>query len=151
MAKLSWPTLPLVPQWAPAGYRLTDAASAPFGGVGGDPWTPAGDGRVVGRSGRFVLRRTTAEPGGQTVLVRFRRGFGTFVLEITPKAFGGGLSSYTRWRRRTGARNITLTNGALKGAQAQDMDLALRGHRATLGDLRVARQIVIWADLTRRS
>ena len=27
VAKLSWPTLPLIPQWAPAGYRLTDVAS----------------------------------------------------------------------------------------------------------------------------
>ena len=150
VAKLSWPTLPLVPQWAPAGYRLTDAASAPFGGVGGDPWTPAGDGRVVGRSGRFVLRRTTAEPGGQTVLVRFRRGFGTFVVEITPKAFGGGLSSYTAGDGRPGAKDVTLTNGALKGAQARTWISPYKGLGPTLVTFSDRSQIVIWGDLTRQ-
>ena len=32
VATLSWPTLPLIPQWAPAGSRLTDVASAEYGG-----------------------------------------------------------------------------------------------------------------------
>ena len=31
VAQPSWPTLPLIPQWAPAGYRLTDVASAGAG------------------------------------------------------------------------------------------------------------------------
>jgi hypothetical protein len=150
VAKLSWPTLPLVPQWAPPGYRLTDAASASFGGVGGDPWTPAGDGRVVGRSGRFILRRAVATPGGQTALVRFRRGFGTFVVEITPKTFGGGLSSYTAGDGRPGAKDVTLTGGALKGVQARTWISPYKGLGPTLVTFSDRSQIVIWGDLTRQ-
>ena len=150
VAKLSWPTLPLVPQWAPPGYRLADAASASFGGPGGDPWTPAEDGRVVGRSGRFILRRAVAEPGGQTALVRFRRGFGTFVVEITPKAFGANLSSYTAGDGRPGAKDVTLTGGALKGAQARTWISPYKGLGPTLVTFSDRSQIIIWGDLTRQ-
>ena len=41
VAARSWPTLPLIPQWAPAGYRLTDVASAGFTPTGSttQDWT----------------------------------------------------------------------------------------------------------------
>ena len=78
VAELSWPTLPLIPQWAPAGYRLTDVASA-----------GAGIGRMsVARPSRgVVVERVKGTPRDE-VLVRFRRGFGSFVVQISPKTLG---------------------------------------------------------------
>ena len=76
VAKLSWPTLPLIPQWAPAGYRLTDVASA-----------GAGTGRmsVARPSHGVVVKRVKGTPGSTRVLVRFRRGFGSFVVRDQPQ------------------------------------------------------------------
>jgi len=68
----------------------------------------------VGRSGRFVLKRATWSMDGPTVLVRFRRGFSTFVLQITPKRFGQQLYDVSPENAR-GQEGVTLTGGYLKG------------------------------------
>ena len=54
VAQLSWPTLPLIPQWAPAGYRLTDVASA---GAGTGPMS------VARPSHGVVVKRATGDGG----------------------------------------------------------------------------------------
>lgn len=124
VAARSWPTLPLVPRWAPAGYRLTDVANAVYEDPRPDhenPWR----GRVVriepdGRvPGVVRSRRTGLSDCEQGVLVRFRRGFASFVVEISPKLPGEpGMGSLTRDTRPT-VQDVTLTGGYLKGARAR--------------------------------
>ena len=87
VAKLSWPTLPLIPQWAPAGYRLTDVASA---GTGTGPMSVAAEPRRRGQA------REGAAGQHQTVLVRFRRGFGSFVVRDQPQDASARRSTASR-------------------------------------------------------
>jgi len=150
VATLSWPTLPLVPQWAPAGYRLTDVASAPFGAVGGGIWRPSGNGRVVGRSGRFYFRRVATDPGGPTVLIRYRRGFGSFVVQVTPKGQGEELSRTQVGSGRPGAQDVTLTGGALRGAKARTWIAPYEGLGPMLLSFSDRSQVLIWGDLSRQ-
>jgi hypothetical protein len=153
VAKRAWPTLPLVPQWAPAGYRLSDVASASFGGsVGGYDiqWQPTGSGHIVGRSGRFVFKRVPISTSvGATVLERFRRGFGSFVVQIQPKGFGEQLDDISP-RERAGAQDVTLTGGALKGLRARTWIMPYQGQGPTLVTFSDRSQIRIWGDLTRQ-
>jgi hypothetical protein len=126
VAKRSWPTLLLIPQWAPAGYRLTDVANAVYwdlrpGHLESMDW----HWRVVnvpprGRlPGTGISRRIGLDKLQQGVLVRFRRGFGTFVVEISPRLPGEpGMGKLTRDDRLT-AEDVTLTGGYLKGARAR--------------------------------
>lgn len=152
VAERSWPTLPLIPQRAPAGYRLTDVASAGFEGVmsGPDlPWAPQGGGRTVGRSGRFVLKRVAWTMDGQTVLIRFRRGFSTFVVQIAPKALGEQLYDISPENER-GEEAVTLTHGYLKGQRAATAITPYQGQGPKLVTYSERSRIVIWGDLTRR-
>jgi hypothetical protein len=112
VAERSWPTLPLIPQWAPAGYRRTDVASAGFsGGTGHEGWSGRqAKARVVARKGAVTFRRADWPVEDQTVLVRFRRGFSTFTAQITPKPFGVGVGG--------GKPDVTLSAGYLKGKPA---------------------------------
>jgi hypothetical protein len=154
VAKRAWPTLPLVPQWAPAGYRLSDMASASFDGVGGGSdfeWRPTGSEHVVGRSGRYVLKRVTISRSiGATVLERFRRGFGSFVIQIQPKGLGQQLDDISPLDRAGGAQDVTLSGGALKGTRARTWITPYQGRGPTLLTFSERSQIVISGDLTRQ-
>jgi hypothetical protein len=131
VAERSWPTLPLVPQWAPAGYRLTDVASAGAAGASGYSvasweWSLGDELPEVGRRGRFVLQRVEWNLDDQTVLVRFRRGFSEFTVEVSPKGLGESLPALDKIDDTDGAslggsdaEDVTLTGGDLKGAPAR--------------------------------
>jgi hypothetical protein len=109
VAELSWPTLPLIPQWAPAGYRLTDLASAGYT-PGTAPWSPIdGETHVVEHRGDETIKQTQWIMEGQTVLERFRSGFSAFEVEITPKKVGEHIQ---------GAPDVVLTGGYLSGQPA---------------------------------
>jgi hypothetical protein len=151
VAARSWPTLPLIPQWAPAGYRLTDVASAGFPGVGSSafPWRPSGRNRTVGRSGRSIFQRASWALPGQTVLVRFRRGFSTFVVEITPKTLGEQLGDISP-AGRPGAEDTIIGGGYLKGASARTWITPYEGEGPTLITFSDRSQIAIRGDLTRQ-
>jgi hypothetical protein len=112
VAQRSWPTLPLIPQWAPPGYRRTDVASAGFyPSPGHEAWSGRwARTRVVARKGDVTFRRADWPVDDQTVLVRFRRGFSSFTVQITPKPFGVGVGS--------GEPDVTLSAGYLKGKPA---------------------------------
>jgi hypothetical protein len=134
VAELSWPTLPLVPQWAPAGYRLTDLASAGTGAV-----------RVVRRTETVVVRRVKGPLGSPTVLVRFRRGFGSFIVQIGPKTLGETVS---------GEPDVVLSAGHLEGQPAVFGDDASDGTQIgisapTLISYSDRSKVVITGDLTR--
>jgi len=126
VATRSWPTLPLLPQWAPAGYRLTDVANAVFEDVrrahendNSWRWSSAivkPHGRVPGIA---IEKRLALGRCKQGVLIRFRRGFGTFVVEISPRLPGEpGMGKLTKDDRLT-EQDVTLTGGFLKGAPAR--------------------------------
>jgi len=125
IAKRSWPTLPLVPQWTPAGYDLSDVASAVYIDPRShtslfpeDYWRAV----TVRRPGRLpgvnILRRSKLAACKQRVLVRFRRGFGSFVVEISPRLPGETAISAVD-RADPSAQDVTLTGGYLKGARAR--------------------------------
>ena len=113
VARRSWPTLPLIPQWAPAGYRLTDTASAGFAPNGGYPptqWSARqGRAQMVAKNSDATFWRVEWPIDGQTVLIRFRRGFSSFTVQITPKSLGAGIH---------GTPDVTLSAGYLKGQPA---------------------------------
>ena len=134
VAELSWPTLPLIPQWAPAGYRLTDVASAGTGSA-----------RVVQRSGNVVVKRVKEPLQNPTVLVRFRRGFGSFVVQISPKTLGETVS---------GKPDVILSAGYLSGQPAVFGDDASDGTQIgisapTLITVSDRSKVIITGDLTR--
>lgn len=133
VAKLSWPTLPLIPQWAPAGYRLTDVAS------------PGTGSERMRRRGSVLIKRAKEPLGSSMVLVRYRRGFGSFVVQIGPKAFGETVS---------GKPDVILSAGYLKGQPAVFADDAADGTQIgisppTLITYSVRSKVVITGDLTR--
>ena len=147
VAARSWPTLPLIPQWAPAGYRLTDVASAGFTPTGSttQDWT-ADDvrKRVISRDGDVVTKRVEWPLDGQTVLVRFRRGFSWFVVRISPKTLGEYLQ---------GPPDVTLSSGYLKGQPAAFTDggtstTALGLQTPSLMTFSQRSRVVITGDLT---
>ncbi len=134
VAKLSWPTLPLVPQWAPAGFRLTEVAS-----------TGTGSARVVRRSENVVVKRVKEPLGDPTVLVRFRRGFGSFIVQVSPKTLGETVS---------GEPDVVLSAGHLKGQPAVFGDDAGDGTQIgisapTLITYSDRSKVIITGDLTR--
>ncbi len=134
VATLSWPTLPLIPQWAPAGYRLTDVASAGTGAA-----------RVVRRNETVVVKRVKEPLGSPTVLVRFRRGFGSFIVQISPKTLGETVS---------GKPDVILSAGYLKGQPAVFGDDASDGTQIgisapTLITYSDRSEVIITGDLTR--
>ena len=146
VAARSWPTLPLIPQWAPAGYRLTDVASAGFAPTGSNTYDWTADGartRVVSRDGEVVTKRVEWPLDGQTVLVRFRRGFSWFVVRISPKTLGEYLS---------GVPDVTLSSGYLKGQPAAFTDgsgtTALGLQMPSLMTFSQRSRVVITGDLT---
>ena len=134
VAKLSWPTLPLIPQWAPAGYRLTDVAGAGTGSTS------------ISRPSRDVVVKGVKGPlQNQTVLVRFRRGFGSFTVQISPKTLGETVS---------GKPDVTLSAGYLEGQPAVFGDDASDGTQIgisapTLIVYSDRSEVIITGDLTR--
>ena len=133
VAKLSWPTLPLIPQWAPAGYRLADVAS------------PGAGSERMRRRGSVLIKRAKEPLGSSTVLVRYRRGFGSFTVQIGPKAFGETVS---------GKPDVILSAGYLKGQPAVFADDSADGTQIgisppTLIAYSVRSKVVITGDLTR--
>ena len=142
VATLSWPTLPLIPQWAPAGYRLTDVASA-----GSRHRHPPPSVRRAAEPRRRGQAREGTPRSSPTVrlLVRFRRGFGSFVVQISPKTLGETVS---------GEPDVILSAGYLKGQPAVFGDDASDGTQIgisapTLITYSDRSKVVITGDLTR--
>ena len=122
VAKLASPTPPLIPQWAPAGYRRAAVAATVFE----DPRS---------RRGPLYKHVLTVPPQGSTpgtdvskvvglkrlkkqVLAQFRRGFATFTIQISPRLPGEGLVE-ERGADDPNGRDVTLTGGYLKEATAR--------------------------------
>lgn len=126
VAARSWPTLPLIPQWAPDGFRRTDVANAVFwdprpGHEDDTSWHWSVD--TVRRPGRLaglgITKRLALKRCAQGVLVLFRRGFQSFTVEVSPRLPGEpGLGELAPEERMT-AEDAVLTGGYLKGARAR--------------------------------
>ena len=171
VAERAWPTLPLIPQWAPDGYRRVAVASAAYR----DPRPKHMDDSIwrwkverIRQPGRLpgLTRSKWLGPEGaiQGVLVEFRRGFDSFTVEITPRLPDEpGLHGLDPLSRAT-AEDTVLTDGYLKGAPARtwissallpvshvdgnSMFVAFQG--PTLLTYSDRSQIVVYGDLTRQ-
>ena len=100
----------------------------------------------VARPSRDVVVKRVKEPlGSPTVLVRFRRGFGSFVVEISPKTLGETVD---------GKPDVILGAGYLEGQPAVFADDASDGTQIgisapTLITYSDRSKVVITGDLTR--
>ncbi len=80
---------------------------------------------TVERKGRFAYQRIRWSMPDQTVLVRFRRGFSSFTVEVGPKRFGeflrpiAGPGVVPEGASGHDAEDVTLSGGFLEGAEAR--------------------------------
>ena len=146
VAARAWPTLVLVPQDVPAGYRLTDVATRDYEGMKKSPADHEVR-RAARRDPRITRREDRHRRVEQRVQLRYRRGFSSFVVSIRPLA---------RWRGRgggagpLGAEDVVLTGGYLKGAKARVWISPYFGEGPTLVMSSDRSRITITGDLTRQ-
>jgi hypothetical protein len=149
VALRSWPTLVLIPQEVPAGYRLTDVATRDYEGMRRSPQDQS---RLIYLSRhdprKYLWKRISVDASVQRVMVRYRRGFSTFVVAITPVLNGGGSIGGSK-AGRPRAEDVTLTSGYLKGAQARIWISPYFGG-PTLSTHSDRSRITISGDLTRQ-
>jgi hypothetical protein len=150
VAARAWPTLVLVPQDVPSGYRLGEVATRDYEGMKKSP----GDqskyvvlSRRDPRKYRYV--RTHIDASAQRVLLRYRRGLSSFVISIRPLAEAGGASGGGA-PGRLGAADATLTAGYLKGARARTWISPYFGEGPTLVTSSDRSRITVTGDLTRQ-
>jgi hypothetical protein len=150
VARRSWPTLVLVPRWAPAGYRMTDLATTDFMGM----MTSAKDKSRLIYLSRHDPREsywemTSVDASVQRVMVRYRRGFSSFVVEIRPLLRGDNTPRHFKPGRLSG-EDVTLSAGYLKGRRARTFIAPYLGQGPTLITYSDRSMITITGDLTRQ-
>jgi hypothetical protein len=150
VARRSWPTLVLVPRWTPAGYRMTDVATTDFMGM----MTSAKDeSRLIYLSRHdpreYYRRMTSIDASVQRVMVRYRRGFSSFVVEIRPLLRGDNTPRHFKAGRLSG-EDVTLSAGYLKGEHARTYIAPYLGQGPTLITYSDRSMITITGDLTRQ-
>lgn len=149
VAKRSWPTLVLIPQMVPTGYRLTDVATRDYEGMRKSPKDQAHLIYLSRRNPRkYLWKRTAIDASAQRVMVRYRRGFSTFVVAIKPLHGGGSIGVGDSGR--LGAEDVTLTTGYLKGALARTWISPYFVGGPTLVTYSDRSRITITGDLTRQ-
>ena len=150
IARTAWPTLVLVPQWAPAGYRLTDVATTDFRGM---VESTKDKSRLVYLSRHdpreYYWQMTSIDASVQRVMVRYRRGFSSFVVEIRPLLRGDNTPRHFRTGRLSG-EDVTLSAGYLKGRRARTYIAPYLGQGPTLITYSDRSMITITGDLTRQ-
>jgi hypothetical protein len=147
VAKHTWPTLVLVPQRVPDGYRLTDVASTDFQGM---KHSTKMVNRLVYESYRDPHKshwiRTTNDGSVQRVMLRYRRGFSTFTIDIRPN----GSTHPVPGPRIQDPSDVTLSAGCLAGRTASTSIAPNFGKGPTLTVKSDRSTITISGDLTRR-
>jgi len=148
VAKRAWPTIVLIPKAVPSGYRLTDIATRDLEGMGR---SPSDQSELVhlsrGEPSRTLWKRTRIDASRQQVMVRFRRGFASFVVAIRPLVKGA--RSLGDLRGGPG-EEVTLSAGYLKGTRARTRISPFFGGGPTLVVVSDRSRITITGDLTRR-
>ena len=150
VARRSWPTLVLVPRWTPTGYRMTDVATTDFMGM----MTSAKDKSRLIYLSRHDPREsfwqmTSVDASVQRVMVRYRRGFSSFVVEIRPLLRGDNTPRHFKPGRLSG-EDVTLSAGYLKGRRARTYIAPYLGRGPTLVTYSDRSRITITGDLTRQ-
>jgi hypothetical protein len=146
VAKRTWPTLVLVPQRVPEGYRLTDVASTSFDGMQRSKKVGS---RLVYLSyhPRKYLRVWTGIDGSvQRVMLRYRRGFSSFTIDIRPN---GSRLPIPGPNRIQDATDVRLSAGYLSGRTASTSIAPNFGKGPTLIVKSDRSTITINGDLTR--
>jgi hypothetical protein len=150
VARESWPTLVLVPQWAPAGYRMADVATTDFLGM----MKSAKDkSRLIYLSRHdpheYQWQMTSVDASVQRVMVRYRRGFSSFIVEIRPLLRGDNTPRHFKAGRLSG-QDVTLSAGYLMGRRARTYIAPYLGQGPTLITYSDRSMITITGDLTRQ-
>ncbi len=147
VARRTWPTLVLVPQRVPDGYRLTDVASTDFQGM---KRSTKMVNRLVYESYRDPHKthwiRTTNDASVQRVMLRYRRGFSMFTIDIRPN----GSKHPVPGPRIQDPTDVTLSAGYLAGRTASTSIAPNFGKGPTLTVKSDRSTITISGDLTRR-
>jgi hypothetical protein len=150
VAERSWPTLVLIPQTVPAGYRLTDVATRDYEGMSK---SPQDQGQLIYLTRHdpreYIWKRTSVDASVQRVMVRYRRGFSTFTVAIKPLQNGGG-SLGDGESGLLGAEAVTLTAGYLEGERARTWISPYFGNGPTLITYSDRSRITVTGDLTRQ-
>jgi hypothetical protein len=150
VAARAWPTLVLAPQDVPQGYRLTDVATRDYAGM---EKTPGDHDKYVVLQRRdpriYSSERTDIDASKQRVQLRYRRGFSSFVISIRPLAGGEGMGD-SAGSGRSGAQDVALTGGYLKGAKARVWISPFFGEGPTLVTSSDRSRITVTGDLTRQ-
>jgi hypothetical protein len=123
VATRSWPTLPLIPEWVPAGYKRTDVSTSVYEDSRPshlDDNSQHGSNVLVRRPhgmtpGVGIFKRLALGRCDHSVRVLFRRGFGTFTVTVSPRAGVRSVSDVTG----RGRRDVVLTGGYLQGTAAR--------------------------------
>lgn len=150
VARKSWPTLVLIPRRAPAGYRLTDVATTDFVGM----MKSAKDkSRLIYLSRHdpreYHWKMTSVDASVQRVMVRYQRGFSSFVVEIRPLLRGDRTPRHFT-AGRLGGEDVTLSAGYLKGRRARTYIAPYLGQGPTLVTYTDRSMITITGGLTRQ-
>jgi hypothetical protein len=150
VAVRAWPTLVLVPKDVPQGYRLTAVATRDYEGM---EKTPGDHDRYIVLQRRdpriYASERTEIDASKQRVQLRYRRGFSSFVVSIRPLA-GGEVSGSSAASCLSGAEDVVLSGGYLKGAKARVWISPYFGEGPTLVTFSDRSRITITGDLTRQ-
>lgn len=150
VASRAWPTLVLVPQDVPAGYRLSEVATRDYEGM---KKSPGDQPKYVVLSRRdprkYVYVRTHIDASAQRVLLRYRRGLSSFVISIRPFAKSGGAADGGA-SGRLGVEDTTLMAGYLKGTEARTWISPYFGEGPTLITSSDRSRITVTGDLTRQ-
>ena len=149
VAARAWPTVVLVPQEVPTGYRLADVATRDYRGM---KRSPGDQTKYVVLQRRHpqkeVSVRTGIDASTQRVQLRYRRGFSTFVVSIRPLGTGGGQEG--GGAGALGTQDVVLTGGYLKDARARVWISPYFGEGPTLVTSSDRSKITITGDLTRQ-
>jgi hypothetical protein len=148
VAKRTWPTLVLVPQRVPSGYRLTDVASTDFDGMQRSLKMKSRLDYLSYRDPHKIRWvRTSIDGSVQRVLLRYRRGFTMFTIDIRPN----GSRAQTPGPSRTqDATDVKLSAGYLTGRTASTSIAPNFGRGPTLIVKSDRSTITISGNLTRR-
>ncbi|MBI4933208.1 MAG: SBBP repeat-containing protein, partial [Actinobacteria bacterium] len=146
VAKRTWPTLVLVPQRIPQGYRLTDVASTNFDGMQRSRKLGSRLVYLSYRPKKYLRIWTGVDESVQRVMLRYRRGFSTFTIDIRPN---GSRLPIPGPNRIQDATDVRLSAGYLSGRTASTSIAPNFGKGPTLIVKSDRSTITINGDLTR--
>jgi len=147
VAERSWPTLPLVPSWIPAGYRLTLASTNGMRPTFLNYPRSEHPGTTVTRAGATTYKRIVWPSPTARVELVYANGYRRFVVEVYPKLRFGPMSDVPSSLAEV--RVMRLSAGFLEGRTARVSVAPFLGSGPELESETDRSSVVIFGDLTR--